>query len=104
MNKEYYGTPNLSGLFIRAFDSSGTVNVDATSSWSTVPGLSGNKIGAIQLDSFQSHTHGTNAATVPAGGDLGPGGAGSISPATISAAGGVESRGLNMALNYVIKY
>lgn len=104
VNKEYYGTPNLAGLFIRGFDASGTVNVDATSSWSTTPGLSGNTIGAIQLDAFQSHTHGTNAATVPAGTDLGPGGSGTIAMATISAAGGVESRGLNMALNYVIKY
>lgn len=104
VNQEYYGTPNLAGLFIRAFDSSGTVNVEGTLSWSNTPGLSGNTIGAIQLDAFQSHTHGTNAATVPAGTDLGPGGSGTIAMATISAAGGVESRGLNMALNYVIKY
>ena len=95
VNKEYYGTPNLSGLFIRAFDLSGTVNVDATSSWSTVPGLSGNKIGAIQLDAFQSHTHGTNAATFVAGSTDGGAGPIDLVTATIAAAGGVESRPLS---------
>lgn len=106
VNAKYFGTPNLAGLFIRVFDSAGTVNVEGTSSWSITPGLSGNTIGAIQLDEFQSHLH--SYAMVTTGSDVVQSGADTPIFATAatptSATGGVESRGLNMSLNYVIKY
>jgi microcystin-dependent protein len=95
--------PDLRGVFIRGFDDrQGTDRID--------PQMD-RKLGSMQESCFASHSHAignlwlrsrpTNLSGLSSGGDSG---AGPIKVDTSAAGNGSETRPVNIALNYIIKY
>lgn len=104
INRMFYATPALNGLFIRGHDDGFGVDPEAELRWSSVPGLSGDTIGSIQLDQLAQHKHGIGALSTFNGGAGNSTNASGIDGLLTSFRGGAETRGVNIALNFVIKY
>jgi microcystin-dependent protein len=87
--------PDLRGMFVRGWDHNKGID-------------GGRSLGSKQDDSIKNHTHGWNAAGSDTGGDLPGSGTGtqdkSITSSTMSPAGGTETRPINVALVYCIKW
>lgn len=109
-NASSFKLPDLRGVFLRGRD--GGLGRDPDRIGRTASGLggaTGDAVGSIQTDTFRSHTHGWNFGLQ--GDDSGAGGSyqeytripGS-SADSILAAGGNETRPLNVYVNYIIKY
>lgn len=111
--------PNYQGYFLRGYDASATVDVDASSRTAHAAGAtSGATVGSIQQDGFRSHNHTQDAHThtytaVMNGpdrtqgtvnpGNVGTGTTGSAQP-YIYPSGGNETRPKNISVLYCIKF
>ena len=108
-----FGLPDLRGMFLRGVTGSRTdpyADPDAASRTNaTAGGNSGNLVGSVQMDTFQSHNHTTTLRIEAAGGGPYPnflrdgGSVGSINYPSTST-GGAETRPKNVYVNYIIKY
>lgn len=101
-----FDLPDLRGRFLRGWDNSAGNDPDSGSR-TAIDGNSGastgDNIGSYQSDQFKSHTHSLNAGTAQA--VLTPGGNNIPTlPSTSGAAGGNETRPVNVYVNYIIKY
>lgn len=113
VNSYQFYLPNLSGYFLRGLDTTATVDPDAASR--TVPGVKDNAnawtgahLGSIQGDVFKTHTHAASAGSFflsAAGGlSLPAAGANAATAAATAATGGSETRPVNFAVNFFIRY
>jgi microcystin-dependent protein len=102
--------PDLRGLFLRGYDSTGAIDVDAASRLRG-DGKIGNYVGGVQQDAFQAHTH-TTTDTVP---EIPTDGVYAIPSSTSGthlqanirtsgSTGGNETRPMNMSLIFGIKF
>jgi hypothetical protein len=115
VNSYQFQVLDLRGYFLRGLDPSATIDPDAASR--TLPGISDNthawtgaNLGSKEVGAFASHVHppaggGTAYAYEGGSGDnvVQAGGAAATSPNT-GAAGGTETRPINIAVNFFIKY
>lgn len=119
VNQYQFYIPNMAGLFLRGLDTTGIYDLDYASR--LVPGImfnstdfTGANIGSIEMAAFLQHTH-----TVTITGDIEnycaggasstyntTGGAGNttFTSANANQGGGTETRPVNLALNWFIKY
>lgn len=103
-----FNIPDLRGRFLRGVDGGSGVDPDAGSRTAMATGgNTGNNVGSIQDDAFESHSHNVNILT--GGGSIG---SGTIqhevqdsSPGAIStsSSGGNETRPKNAYVNYIIR-
>lgn len=109
VNRTYFATPDLRGVFLRGFTGTSTKNYDPgyANRVGTNSIIVGNLVGSFEFDEIYSHTHS------PLGGgdfvnDLAAGvygaGAGGGQSATTTAIGASESRPINSYVNYAIRY
>jgi hypothetical protein len=116
VNQYQFWLPSLAGLFLRTLDPSATYDLDVASRM--IGGIifdttefTGAKLGSLELQAFLQHTHagpfGTTFVTSGTGGDnIGTGGFTSSNQAATgnSSLGGTETRPVNFAVNYFMKY
>jgi len=116
VNQFYFKVPNLQGLFLRGYDPNGEWDVDYLSRFSYSNTLLGSSPGSQELDQIDNHTH-TNTSTTYLNGigsahqHIAAGTAAdasgpdsSVVSITINNTGGSESRPVNMAVVWAIKY
>lgn len=113
LNQFYFKVPNLQGLFLRGYDPTGEWDIDYLSRFSNSGTLLGSSPGSQELDQISNHFHaasGTSQAGLGAGTD-GFSEAASTGPShlhpvtvTVNYSGGSESRPVNMAVVWAIKY
>jgi hypothetical protein len=106
INMKYFAVPKWPGLFLRNIDLTGLV--DRGNRYSLVPGVFGNSTATYEYDTFQSHLHSFEIMAdlgdiAAGGGDIRIFGT-PLEPANTSYAGEGETRGVNAAVTYVIKY
>lgn len=121
-----FNLPDYRGRFLRGVDSGAMRDPDRTTRTAANPGgNAGDAVGSLEGDAYRSHTHGVTdpghshvqATTAGGGGytELGTGSAGAdYVPATrtaidttgisIQTAGAAETRPINAAVNYIIKF
>lgn len=110
LNSYSFALPDARGMFLRGVDSIGTIDTDNALRWTFYNQLisndQGNLTGSFQFDEITQHSHlvenNTDTNTAVSDGPttfMVPGGEGAA-----FAAGGSESRPLNMDVNYLIKY
>lgn len=124
LNSAYFSVPDLRGLFLRGYDPNQQWDLDATTRFSTVPGVYGNTLATLELDSFLSHIHSattTGSVVYPVSNVYGiPTGAallthdgsvvGTVTTTNISmqtvvaATGQLETRPVNANVYWMIKY
>jgi len=108
INSYQYSVPDFRGMTLRGLDTAGTWDIDVEQRWSTVTGISGANVGTFEFSQILSHEH-----VVPYW--TGNGTAGAIlsgynqdfvaSRSQVSNnTGGSETRSVNAAVNWVIKY
>lgn len=109
INSKYFAVPNCQGAVLRGLDPSGKFDPDVLTRYSNNYVVGGALPGTFELDSNQSHNHSIFTYTAPTGGNT---------PSVLSSLladvsgdiipnydqGGAESRGYNIAVNYIIKY
>lgn len=108
INSQYFAVPDLRGYFLRGNDTTGTVDSDINSRYGYYANTA--VIGTYQIDQYTQHNHTFNTTQSTAG----PGGAddtflagraiGNIYNTAINAAGGSETRPVNVSVNYYIRY
>ncbi len=98
----HFNVPDMQGFFMRGVSGGSGRDPDAAGRTAlNTGGNTGNNVGSIQQDEFQSHTH---DSTVHSNAAINAGGDGKVSGADdTGAAGGNETRPLNMYFNFVIK-
>jgi microcystin-dependent protein len=105
----WFLTPDLRGRFLRGRDAGAGRDPDRAARTATYPeGATGDNVGSVQGDQFRRHTH-TETRFLDSGNDPArstPGGddVGQLQTANTGAAGGNETRPVNMYVNYIIKY
>lgn len=104
INSKYFAVPDLRGLFLRGYDPDAIWNPTPEDRFSNNSAVFGSTTGAIELDDYLAHSHTylyTNTSEAAAGADI-------ATPnnfnAQTSVEGGFETRGVNMSVNYFIKY
>lgn len=118
VNSYQFLIPDIRGYFLRGLDPSATTDPDAASR--TVPGIKDNSnawtganLGSVETDQYKSHTHpplapNTNFVETVGGGAVdittNPGTITVNFPATTGASGGTETRPVNFAVYFYIKY
>jgi microcystin-dependent protein len=100
-----FNLPDYRGRFLRGVDNGQGRDPDtALRTAMNVGGNTADAVGSVQDDMFGSHTHGSNAAVPQAAyGVQGSYGTYATPGATVSAAGGNETRPKNAVVNYLIK-
>jgi hypothetical protein len=109
VNTKYYATPPLQGLFIRGVDGGAGVDPDLFLRYSSnAADVIFQGLGTLEFDEILSHYHkalgGSPPSTPPFGNNFDISTPSSGATANTQFTGGDESRPINMALNYVIKY
>lgn len=117
VNQYQFYIPNLAGLFLRGLDPTGIYDLDYTlrvvsAIKFNAVAFAGANLGSLEGAAFLQHTHATPVGTgfIVQGGDRDNAGAGPSYNATPqpvtgnSALGGTETRPVNFAVNYFIKY
>lgn len=108
VNRKYYASPDLRGLFIRGLNDGSGIDPDVLPRFNVFSSSSGDEIGTIQIDEISSHIHNfqlndndpiSPLNLVSATGDVTV-----HSTHATSYTGGFESRPINIYLNYVIRY
>ncbi|MBU0680091.1 MAG: tail fiber protein [Proteobacteria bacterium] len=100
-----FNVPDRRGKFVRGWDHGAGVDPDAASRTNRGDGTTGNNVGTSQADGFKSHAHNYTAFS-SSGPDSAAGAVGyygNYTAATV-AAGGNETRPLNVYTMYIIKY
>ncbi len=100
-----FNLPDMRGRFVRgvAAEMGASRDPDVTSrTASNVGGSVQNSVGSVQTDQFRSHTHNFTVG-LSGGGSVPANGAGSLTANTTTAAGGSETRPVNIYTNYLIK-
>jgi len=106
INKFIFAVPDFRGAFLRGVRGTGMWDVNAASRWSVISGVSGNSLGTFEPDTFQSHIHNYNQASIIAGAQLASAGATSILALTATATtatGNAETQPINAYVNWFIK-
>lgn len=107
INSQYFAVPDLRGLFLRGLDDSASPqwDLDIASRTGLFDTITTTLPGTLEFQQLQTHSHGistfnagNNAATV------GQGNGANADSATTATQGGSETRPVNMAVNYFIKY
>jgi microcystin-dependent protein len=110
-NGLYFAIPNYSGFFLRCWDHVGVADPDAAAriaplvTGSTM--LNGNHVGTYQQDQFKSHMHPYTVNYLHSeyiSSDNYYPIYGQQAPSATGAAGGNETRPINIYVNYLIKY
>lgn len=107
-----FNVPDLRGRFVRGVARGTGRDVDRGSREAANPGgNAGDAVGSLQAGQIQSHTHGVSSEVVVAGGPerMAAGYTVGATPflirgVLINAAGGSETRPVNVGLNYIIRY
>lgn len=60
VNRKYYQTPDLRGMFIRGYDPDSEFDADSNLRYTNVSNLYGNNIGTYEIDSILQHSHGVS--------------------------------------------
>lgn len=98
-----YLIPDSRGRFPRYWDHGAGIDPDAASRTDRGDGTTGDNVGTLQDDEFESHTH-TQRFTIGTG-TIAPGGSiGDSNTNQTGAAGGNETRGINIYEMPIIKY
>lgn len=112
INSYQYAVPDFRGMFLRGLDSLGTWDIDKAQRWSTVSALSGANVGTFEFSQFLLHAHDNSTLQVS---EFGPTGTGNqfprsptletpIAALNITPQGGTETRPVNAAVNFYIRY
>lgn len=114
INSYQFAIPNLQGVFLRGSDSNGPLwDIDAAKRWSYDNLTSGGLVGTFEFQNYQVHNHPGSTANVKTITTLVSGAATSGYNASIGATsnilsiasdGTTETRPVNVAVNYFIKY
>jgi len=107
INSRYYATPDMRGMFIRGWDNGAGVDPNSAYRYSSNAANYGDKIGTLEIDSIVSHLHQLTTFTSTSLSTHSPASnANTTSEQDVSSdnTGNAETRPINMALNYVIKY
>ncbi len=100
-----FNVPDLRGVFLRGVDGAKGYDPDKGSRSALLAGGNfGNNVGSLQGHVFQSHTHTQGAINVGAWAASGPNLGGYLQQESTGAAGGNETRPINVYVNYIIKY
>lgn len=101
----HFNIPDLRGKFARGWDHGAGQDPDAASRTAVTGGNSGDAVGSLQADAFESHTHSYTRAD---NNNVMGAGANTVLNATSSqstgATGGNETRPTNVNVMYIIKY
>lgn len=112
INAYQYAVPDFRGMFLRGLDAAGTWDTTVASRWSTVSALSGANLATFEFQQFLQHTHVATTPGADVGGTIPPftvaraasaGSTGDI-PDAVATAGGSETRPVNTAVNFYIRY
>lgn len=124
INKKYFGVHDPRGLDFRIWNNGANMDPESANRFALFSNLTGDKVGTMQWDSFQDHTHYFSPESFPTpnyslvtvgGNSIGNGAdfndglydfpslSGNTS-GTSDIVSGVESRGANIYLNALIKY
>lgn len=128
INKNFVGTPNLTGVFLRGSDPTGIWDLDHATRWAQQGAIVGGNIGSFEYGQLLQHTHSLSTGTVdyndgmhgtlPIYGASGGAAAGyRIAPSyaenngtiytiagSAAATGGTENRPVNASVNYFIRF
>jgi microcystin-dependent protein len=98
----HFNLPDLRGKFVRGYDHGAGNDPDAASRTGTTGGATGDNVGSLQGEEFKAHTH----TSLTGSGQAVPGGLGNdlTTSGNTGSAGGTETRPVNVALMYIIKY
>lgn len=109
INSYQFAVPNMQGMFLRALDPNGYFDLDGSYRWSKIAGFSGVNLGTYEYQQFLGHQHqillnGQNGT--PTGGqgpwllNQGPRNENPFTEVT----GGSETRPVNAAVNFFVRY
>lgn len=106
INKAFFAVPDLQGTFVRGWDNGAGRDPNAANRYAYVPNYFGDQIGTSQWDMVRSHYHSvpntlSNIAVTGATNGLSNSGSGNNFTGNQGLA---ESRPVNVALNWMIKY
>lgn len=111
INSVYFAVPNLQGVFLRGFNNSVGLDQDSADRfiYANNDSVYGDHIGGMELGQIQSHLHTlTGLARDPTQGFAGGGGTlqttTPLQTDSTNTTGGNETRPINVAVNFVIKY
>lgn len=109
INSKYFATPDGRGMFLRGVDDGAGIDTDTSNRWAFYNQLlfsgNGNMTGSFQFDEITQHLHSLGATgAVPLGLSLEGTAATDVGSNKTYSAGGSESRPVNAAVMWVIKY
>ncbi len=106
-----FNLPDLRGRFLRATDNGAGIDPDSASrTYDNIGGNTGDQVGSSQTAAFAAHTHSYLTSTCAEMAQAGTGGvyytmnSACYGTNTSGAAGGSETRPVNVYVNYIIKY
>jgi hypothetical protein len=104
VNQYQYAAPDFRGMVLRGLDPLGTWDKDVAQRWSSISGLSGAFCGTYEFQQFLSHVH--TYTLVSGGGNSVNGSAPNVGLITSNtgSTGGSETRMVNAAVNFYIRY
>jgi hypothetical protein len=105
INQYQFSIFNIAGYFLRSLDTAGNQDTNYTTRTLTALGLTGAYIGSSELAAFLSHNHSITGGFIVGTGSMSGGSGTSWSAVTdTNNTGGTETRPVNFAVNYFIKY
>jgi hypothetical protein len=110
INSTYFAVPDLRGMSLRGLDSGNPSNwdFDVASRFGYIYPYFGTNVGTFEFDSYASHLHplltSNFTGTATAAANSGSANVGTATGTTTNYAGTAETRGVNMSVNWVIKY
>jgi hypothetical protein len=104
MNSYSYAVPDLRGQFLRGWNNSSTIDVEAKNRYSSTPIVQGDRPGTFQQYDIQSHNHPTGSIGVAISSGGQPLSNSGSPPSGTNNYGYYETRPYNVSTNFVIKY
>jgi len=99
-----FNVPDLRGRFLRGWDHGAGLDPDAASRTNRGDGTTGDHVGTKQADAYKAHTHLYNQVGTAGGSYDTPGAGTSFASTSTGSAGGNETRPVNIAVMWCIKY